>query len=141
MSNPSQRTSVCPHCPALASKLFTPHGLLVHIGRMHKGVQRNGVNSRSVTEQSSSGASAVLSGIQAQVTYPHNFENLAALRSQIRILKHIPKSARCVVAGRLCELIDNCLRNNALEDWYALLTFAFTGFMIPDTGGTTSNTC
>ncbi|CAG9109033.1 unnamed protein product [Plutella xylostella] len=65
----------------------------------------------------------------AQVT--SNFDLLASMRRNIRVLKHIPKGARCMAAGKLSHLIDLCVESNGRQEWYDLLTFPYSALRVP----------
>lgn len=67
-------------------------------------------------------------------------ENLAALKKKVRVLKHIPKGARNLAAGKLSTLIETCLRSNEVDDWFALLSFSYTALRVPDASGPKSLT-
>ncbi|XP_047989335.1 uncharacterized protein LOC125228717 [Leguminivora glycinivorella] len=137
MSSPSKVT--CPYCPGSPKLYVVPRGLNVHITKVHRDVasqDRNtlGVPGPSASAQmptnNSSSSSRVASTSAPQVC----LDTLGELKGKVNVLKHIPKGARCLVAGKLCEVIDRCIRSNAVEDWFTLLTFSFSVLRVPEKG-------
>lgn len=93
-----------------------------HISRVHR---------ESVAPTGSNSAAAVGTDLNTDVVGLHS---LPALKKNVRVLKHIPKGARNLAAGKLCTLIDACVRNNGVDDWFALLSFSFTALRVPGGG-------
>ncbi|KAI5640346.1 hypothetical protein NE865_07271 [Phthorimaea operculella] len=117
----------CPHC---SYQSCTAHGLKVHIGRIHKTVPKT----RLIA------APAPAAGNSPQQTpVPtssiETLESLGTLRQTVRVLRHIPKGARNLAAGKLCALIDRCIEGNGTDEWSALLTFAYTALRVPEVSG------
>ncbi|KAG7301774.1 hypothetical protein JYU34_014797 [Plutella xylostella] len=120
----TQPTSTCPHCPGSSRQFVVPRGLNVHIGRIHKNDLAHSQPAAAVP------ASTNLNPPRnAQVT--SNFDLLASMRRNIRVLKHIPKGARCMAAGKLSHLIDLCVESNGRQEWYDLLTFPYSALRVP----------
>lgn len=115
----------CPYCPG-SSRSFSAHGLKVHIGRMHKGALQPAVASQTVASDPLLAQNGMSSGSQAR-----SLDVIATLKKSTPVLRHIPKGARNQAAGRLCEIVDKCVDCNEVEDWYALLTFAFSALRVP----------
>jgi hypothetical protein len=133
-SSPSHRLN-CPHCPQL-SRRFTPHGLKIHIGHKHKNVsqQRSQLTS-AVANPSTSQSDRATTQTQGSQHVGNALENLAALKTSVRVLRHIPKGARSLAAEHLCNVISKCIETNETADWCALLTFAYSALKTPDAQG------
>jgi hypothetical protein len=121
----SSSLRTCPHCPS-SSRTFTPHGLCVHVGRMHKDVPRSAPagatqSSRSLVQSDTQGALSL--------------DSLANLKRSVRVLRHIPKGARNLAAGKMCDLIDKCIDTNGTAEWFEFLTFAYSALRAPDATG------
>ncbi|KAJ8732159.1 hypothetical protein PYW08_014889 [Mythimna loreyi] len=119
----------CPHCPG-SSRVFSVHGLRVHMGRMHKNAARSGAVSQvslvdTVNISTPGQGPAALSPAQSPL------DGLAACKANIPVLRHIPKGARNQAAGKLCDIIDSCVTNNGVDEWSALLSFAYTALRVP----------
>ncbi|XP_061706402.1 uncharacterized protein LOC133525602 [Cydia pomonella] len=117
--------SQCPHCPN-SSRTFTDHGLKVHIGRLHK-TRPPIVFTPTLTVQPQQRQQA-LSGNNSSL----NLDDLATLKQSVRVLRHIPKGARNLAAGKLCEAIDQCIKNNGTLEWFTLLSFAYSALKAPE---------
>ncbi|XP_063379582.1 uncharacterized protein LOC134666373 [Cydia fagiglandana] len=117
MSNPNLQA--CPYCPGVARQYVVPRGLNVHISRVHRDV--NGGQAPSTGEELGPGV-----GNDVEIT------KLAELKKNVRVLRHVPRGARNLAAGKLCGIIQDCLSNNELKDWFALLTFSFTALRVPE---------
>ncbi|KAJ8730152.1 hypothetical protein PYW07_017190 [Mythimna separata] len=127
MSLPS--CSTCPHCPG-CSRVFSAHGLKVHIGRMHKHAQRSG----AVPQISPVVSVHASSSTQESPAHPparNPLDRLAACKAGIPVLRHIPKGARNQAAGKLCDIIDSCVSTNGVDEWSALLSFAYSALRVP----------
>lgn len=128
-SSSSPSLSLCPHCPN-SSRTFTAHGLKVHIGRMHKSVFRTSpCPAPSTSQQAGTDGSGL------------GLVDLASLKSSVRVLRHIPRGARNLAAGKLCSIIDQCINSNGTPEWFQLLSFAYSAFKVPgttDTGNLTT---
>lgn len=105
----------CPYCP----------GSPKHRDVAHRGVDASSVPGSSVDTRTYTSAPASSDVTQAQQTRS-GLHNLPSLKRQVRVLRHIPKGARKVAAGRLSHLIEECLRSNDVEDWFNLLSFPFS---------------
>lgn len=58
---------------------------------------------------------------------------LARCRSNIRVLKRVPKGARILAANRLAQCLEECLASPDLAmKWKNLLTFAYTSLRVPE---------
>ncbi|CAG9136919.1 unnamed protein product [Plutella xylostella] len=105
-------------------QFVVPRGLNVHIGRIHKNDLAHSQPAAAVPA-----ATNLNPPRNAQVT--SNFDLLASMRRNIRVLKHIPKGARCMAAGKLSHLIDLCVESNGRQEWYDLLTFPYSALRVP----------
>lgn len=110
----------CPHCPG-STRLFSQHGLKVHVGRMHKQTLSSGAQDRVV-------------GVPPSQQH-WSIEDLGKLKKTIPLLKHIPKGARSVAAEQLSSLMNRCVDTNGTEDWCTLLTFAYRALRVPSKSG------
>lgn len=90
----------------------------MHISRVHK---ENGVPMASVD------AADPVSN-----TNDGGLHKLQLLKKNVRVLKHIPKGARNLAAGKLSSLIEACVRNNEVDEWFALLSFSYTALKLPE---------
>lgn len=113
--------SQCPHC-SNSSRTFTSHGLKIHIGHKHKSVSRPASSPPPPTP-----------------THPAaqglGLDDLATLKQSVRVLRHIPKGARNLAAGRLSDLIGKCLDTNGSDDWFSLLSFPYSALKAPELSG------
>lgn len=107
----------CPHCPR---EFAGSRGLNVHITKVHKDAGIGHASDNGTTGTGVTGEEVV--GLQT----------LPKLKQNVRVLKHIPKGARSAAAGKLCSIIESCLRTNSLEDWFKLLSFSFTALRVPE---------
>lgn len=125
MSDPSSSLR-CPHCPN-STRTFTPHGLKVHIGHMHKHFpQVIPSNPRLSVSQQAHGNNPI-----------HlDFGDLATLKQSVRVLRHIPKGARNLAAAKLSDLIDKCIDSNGTLEWFSLLSFAYSALKSPEASAT-----
>lgn len=121
MSNNTNNRTTCPHCPSSSRLFAAPHGLNIHIGRKHKSIRHNAVDTNNFQTQ--------------PLSYdPHiqtNLDSLAKLKASVPVLKHIPKGARAAAADKLRHLIEQCIETNGHTEWYQLLSFSFTSLRIP----------
>ena len=63
----------------------------------------------------------------------NSFEaKLASCKINIKILRRIPKGARCCAADKLNQVIDRCLTQNTEKCWQDLMLFAYIAFRVPD---------
>ncbi|KAJ2937267.1 hypothetical protein O0L34_g19370 [Tuta absoluta] len=130
----------CPHCPGL-TKTFTPHGLKVHIGRLHKGVASGSHATRAPSlcgDPHTTHANDADTLIQRVQPASNALEDHATLRNSVKVLRHISKVARNLAAGKMCEVINKCIETNEVADWYTLLTFAYSALRVPDIQPVTS---
>lgn len=119
----------CPYCPD-SERCFSVHGLRVHIGRMHKNIVPQNLNTNDNGQEIPS--------------HPReagcSLRDLPTLKASVRVLRHVPKGARCLAAGKLVSLIEQCLATNDTGDWCSLMTFPFSALRIPDPSGKQSLT-
>lgn len=128
MTSPSR--APCPHCPGSSRLYITPRGLNIHISRAHKDIVQNPSFAPTAFSNSASLlAPSTTAGTQQAAT---SFKDLPFLKANVRVLNHIPKGARCLAAGKLCDIIENCLRTNDVDDWFALLSFSFSSLRVPE---------
>ena len=100
----------CEHCPANKPRSFKSlQGLHIHITKSHK----------------------ILKETDHDIELDKVLENLSTLKSRIRLLKRIPKSARPLAAKKFNELARKCISRNDLESWNDLLTFSYKCFQVP----------
>ncbi|KAJ8709164.1 hypothetical protein PYW07_008990 [Mythimna separata] len=97
---------------------------------MHKHAQRSGAVSQS------SPVVTVHASLSTQVSPAHPpaqnpLDRLAACKAGIPVLRHIPKGARNQAAGKLCDIIDSCVSANGVDEWSALLSFAYSALRVP----------
>ena len=59
---------------------------------------------------------------------------LAQLKSRIKLLKRIPKSARIAVAEALCPRIEAVLSEASPESWWRFLSFSYSALRAPTEG-------
>lgn len=58
---------------------------------------------------------------------------LARCKSNVKVLKRVPRGARISAANKLSTCIEECLANPFLtKNWKNLLTFAYTSLKVPD---------
>lgn len=50
---------------------------------------------------------------------------LSQAKSNIKVLRRIPKAARFLVADKLCGVIKGCFEKNSLDEWSQLLLFSY----------------
>lgn len=127
MSSPTR--TPCPHCPGDSAKSYSvPHGLKVHIGRKHK----------HLLSHDSAGSLHVAPAVRLTQSCADptavTLKDLATLKNKVQVLKHVPKGARCLAAGKLSAVIERCLQTNSADDWLKLLSFAFTALKMPEQG-------
>lgn len=114
MSSPSHILS-CPHCPE-SSRKFTSHGLKIHIAHLHKDLARQCHQPSSSVRpvRKSQGPSQTHrtstrtfpQGSQQSQPSGNDFHSLGALKTSVRVLRHIPKGARNLTAEKLCNIIS-----------------------------------
>ncbi|KAJ2937326.1 hypothetical protein O0L34_g17637 [Tuta absoluta] len=126
-NNSLPRRGPCPYCPGLQKLFVLPHGLNRHIGRMHK--------ERATEEQTTvalhpSGSSS--NSCQVHTPGAASLADLPSLKRCTRVLKHVPKGARYLAAGKLSHIVEKCIQSNTTDDWFALLSFSFTALKVPD---------
>lgn len=66
-----------------------------------------------------------------------SFEDFAILlsrcKSNIRVLKRVPRGARVLAASNLAQCVEECLASpNLSTNWKNLLTFAYTSLRVPE---------
>ncbi|XP_047992700.1 uncharacterized protein LOC125231302 [Leguminivora glycinivorella] len=131
MSSPTKAT--CPYCPGSPKLYVVPRGLHVHITKMHRDVANPDPGASPSTPNSNLALPQPVPTITVTPTAPgHSLEVLPSLKSSVRVLRHIPKGARSLAAGKLCDVINEALRTNETEDWLALLSFSFSALRVPE---------
>lgn len=125
----------CPHCAGENSRHFsTKRGLNIHISKSHPDLrvrkpQSKADNSRDHTHD------VALGGNPAQPSSPSpsspTLSDLPTLKKNIPVLKHVPRAARYLAAGKLHNVIDKCLQTNSVDDWFSLMSFAFSALKVP----------
>ncbi|CAG9135278.1 unnamed protein product [Plutella xylostella] len=117
--------SICPHCPGSSRQYVVPRGLNVHISRVHgDGYPRQPPSSAPALQGDSQNAA------QVDPIAP-SLSQVPLFRRNVRVLKHVPKGARCLAANKLSQIMEKCVQTNNSEDWYELLTFSFTSLRVP----------
>lgn len=100
----------CEHCPADEPRSFKSiKGLNIHIAKSHP----------------------FLKDTNHDNDIERVLENLSTLKTRVRLLKRIPKSARPLAAKKFNELARNCISKNDLNSWEDFLTFPYKCFQIP----------
>ncbi|KAF2899322.1 hypothetical protein ILUMI_06853 [Ignelater luminosus] len=98
---------VCPHCPQEDPRSFkTDKGLAIHIRRIHPDIEN----------------------ALSQSSKKPLLDRLSTYKKHTRILRQIPKRARHLATQKL----DDCVKNNDLNAWEALLLFPYKVFRIPE---------
>lgn len=109
----------CPQC-ADSSKLYKGvRGLRIHWAKAHSNENFIGNLSSSVTQTNILDAPAFSS-------------RLASCKTNIQVLRRIPKGARSFSADKLSHLLDLCISTNTVENWQNLFLFAYIALRIPD---------
>ncbi|KAF2878652.1 hypothetical protein ILUMI_27520 [Ignelater luminosus] len=97
-------TCVCPHCPQKDPRSFkTDKGLAIHIRRIHPDIEN----------------------ALSQSSKKPLLDRLSTYKKHTRILPQIPKRARHLAAQKLNHTLDDCIKNNDLNAWEALLLFPY----------------
>ncbi|KAL0860219.1 hypothetical protein ABMA27_010526 [Loxostege sticticalis] len=125
----------CPYCPGLSRRYVQPRGLNVHISRVHRDVASRNRDELDPSTQSDSVPNANTDPAPQTSQVRLGFNDLPSLKAKVRVLRHIPKGARFMAAGKLCTIIDDCLHTNSAEDWFKLLSFSYSALRVPDTTG------
>ncbi|KAI5728591.1 hypothetical protein M8J77_018338 [Diaphorina citri] len=112
---------VCPLCPTDSPKYFnSQRGLKIHKARKHKVPIFS--NSHNINPNSSF------------------LENITRLKSNVKILKRIPKGARNLAASKLSHVINAVVEKNDQSSWENLFLFSYSAFQVPPTNKSRSLT-
>lgn len=107
----------CPFCPEDDLRTFQfPGGLRKHNTHAHK-------------------EDDIESFICQHLSQESDFDlgtEMSSMKSNVRVLSRIPKSARHLIASHLTSIIDNCILENSFDAWSNLLLFAYTALRVPD---------
>lgn len=105
----------------------------MHISRVHRDVVSQDPNRLVLPGEAESGTvPAGGSGVVTRTSQTVSLSDLPTLKSSVRVLRHIPKGARSLAAGKLCTVIEDCLRTNGVEEWFNLLSFSYSALRVPN---------
>lgn len=109
---------------------MVPRGLNIHISRVHGvGHSRNHPSVASPLQTPPPHGDPHIATQSDPIS--ERLNQLPRYRKNIKVLKHIPKGARCLAATKLSQIMDRCVQSNDSEDWYNLLTYSYTSLRVP----------